>query len=184
MKTWRAARSEGSARPSAEPTAIVREQWERHGHAIVRPVRPVKDGRRVLAAWIVGGQLLALPCLGLGAMMGALAIRPESDPATRVMVFSLPLLAEGMVAFAVALALRARLARRVSYSPTVVALASCAGMVVALLVAWAALMAWQGLLPGFDSDAFGLVAAGVAGVLLITASGVGVLLATRGGSAP
>jgi hypothetical protein len=141
----------------------------------------VKHERRVLAAWIVGGQLLTLPCLALGTMMSAIAIRPETDPATRVMVYSLPLLAEGMVAFAVALALRARLARRISYSPLLVALASCAGMVLALLVASAALMAWQRLVPGFDSDVFGIVAACVTGVLLITASGVGVLLATRGG---
>jgi acid phosphatase family membrane protein YuiD len=140
----------------------------------------VKHEGRVLAAWIVGGQLLTLPCLALGTMMGAIAIRPETDPATRVLVYALPLLVEGMVAFAVALTLRARLARGLSYSPLVVALASCGGMVLALLVASAALMAWQRLVPGFDSDVFGIAAACVTGVLLIMASGMGVLLATRG----
>jgi hypothetical protein len=113
-------------------------------------------------------------------MMGALAIRPETDPATRVMVYSLPLLAEGIVAFAVGLALRAGLARRITYSPLVVAAVSSGGMVLALLVASAAVMAWQRLVPGSGSDALGIVAAFVTGVLLLTASAVGVVLATRG----
>ena len=138
-------------------------------------------GRGVLAAWILGGQLLTLPCVGLATMMGAIAMRPETDLATRVMFYSLPLFVEGMVAFVVALALRARLARRVSYSPLVVALANCAGMVLAVLVPLGALMAWQRLVPGFDSDSLEIVVAGVTGVLLITAPGMGALLATRGG---
>ena len=50
----------------------------------------MKHERRVLAAWIVGGQLVTLPCVGLATMMGALGVRPETDMATRAVLFALP----------------------------------------------------------------------------------------------
>ena len=145
----------------------------------------LRDGRRVLAAWIVGLQILAFPCLAFGTMMGAIGIRPETDLLIRVIVYSLPLLAEGAVAFVCAQALHARLASRLAYSPVVVALASMAGIIAATPVPWALLVAFGRFVgPDFDSDAFVPIAVAAAGLFFMIGSAVGVMIGSRPRPAP
>jgi hypothetical protein len=94
----------------------------------------VPDARRVLIRWILGMQLLAFPCVAFGGLMSLIAVRPgRGSTGTKLMVLLGSCVLEGGVALICGMALRKRL-ERLSYSPLVVALGSCAGLFGATLV--------------------------------------------------
>jgi hypothetical protein len=104
----------------------------------------VTDARRVLIAWIVGTQILALPLLAFAAGMALLGTGRRTDssiPMLTILVLGILLVLAG-IAFACGVALRGRLGNRLSFSPLVVALASGIGLFGALIFALAMARIW------------------------------------------
>jgi len=137
----------------------------------------VSDARRVLVAWIVATQILAFPCLAFGAFMALLGMRPGTDSwIPMLVILVLSFLIEGGIAFFCGAALRERLRNRLSFSPLVVALASCVGLFGGALLVGALGMGWLWAAAGQVEPALFLI---VTACGLGLGSGLGALLGCR-----
>jgi hypothetical protein len=114
-------------------------------------------------------------------MVAMLSMRPGSDSRVPVVaILALPFLVEGVIAFAIGVALRQSLKDRLTFSPIAVALASCAGLFAATLLVGTLALAWQRVAPGrLDPRRFLPIVAGVGACGLAVGSALGVWAGCR-----